>query len=109
MYIISNSRLQEDGSLSNASIQDKLPGTLQMAMDFTSLLGVEYLWTDILCIVQDDLVHVASQINSMAKIYSKCHLTLCVADGVDAESGLHGVPGMMLPITEYASRYPDFH
>ena len=83
--------LQSEGSLCERRSRDNLPGAIQRAMHFTSLLDVEFLWVDCLCIVQDDPIHAASQINSMASIYSNSYLTLCAADGVDAESGLLGI------------------
>ena len=83
--------LQGEGSLTNTKIRDHLPGTIQRAMYLTLSLDVDLLWVDCLCIVQDDPVHVASQIDSMASIYSRAYLTLCAADGIDAESGLRGI------------------
>ena len=83
--------LQREGSLRKTRTRDHLSGTIQRAMHLTSLLDVDFLWVDCLCIVQDDPVHAASQINSMASIYSNSYLTLCAADGVDAESGLLGI------------------
>ena len=83
--------LQSEGSLRETRTQNHLPGTIQRAMHFTSLLDVEFLWVDCLCIVQDDPIHAASQINSMANIYLNSYLTLCAADGVDAASGLLGI------------------
>ena len=82
--------LQSEGSLCERGIRDHLPGTIQRAMHFTSLLDVDFLWVDCLCIVQDDPIHAASQINSMASIYSNSYLTLCAADAIDAKSGLLG-------------------
>ena len=84
--------LQSEGSLRETKTRNSLSGTIQRAMHFTSLLDVDFLWVDCLCIVQDDPIHAASQINSMASIYSNSYLTLCAADGVDAESGLLGIP-----------------
>ena len=83
--------LQCEGSLRETRTRDHLPNTIHRAMHFTSLLDVDFLWVDSLCIVQDDPIHAASQINSMASIYSNSYLTLCAADGVDAESGLLGI------------------
>ncbi len=83
--------LKSEGSLGERRTQDRLPGTIQRAMHFTSLLDVDFLWVDCLCIVQDDPIHAASQIDSMGSIYSNSYLTLCAADGGDAESGLLGI------------------
>ena len=83
--------LQSEGSLRETRTRDHLPGTIKRAMHFTTLLDVDFLWVDCLCIVQDDPIHAASQINSMASIYSNSYLTLCAADGVDAGSGLLGI------------------
>lgn len=51
--------LRSEGSLSRLGIWERLPGTIQRAMQFVSLLGVDLLWVDRLCIVQDDPVHTA--------------------------------------------------
>ena len=83
--------LQSEGSLRETRTHEQLPGTIRRAIHFTSLLDVDFLWVDCLCIVQDDPIHAASQIDSMASIYSNSYLTLCAADGDDAESGLLGL------------------
>ena len=87
--------LRQKGSLQK--LYDLLPGTVQRAMQFASLLGIDFLWVDFICIVQDDPVHTATQIENMASIYSYSYLTLCAADGADANSGLRGIPQCSLP------------
>ena len=89
--------LRSEGSLSWPQIWERIPGTIQRAMKFASMLEVDLLWVDRLCIVQDDPVHTASQINSMASVYSNAYFTLCAADGTDANSGLQGIPGSSKP------------
>lgn len=89
--------LRSNGSLSWKDTGQYLPDTIQQAMKFTLQLGFDLLWVDSLCIVQDDPVHTAAQVNNMASIYSNSCLTLCAADGPDANSGLRGVPGCSQP------------
>ena len=89
--------MRSEGSLSCPRIWECLPGTIRRAMQFASLLEVDLLWVDRLCIVQDDPVHIGSQINSMANVYSHAYFTLCAADGSDAESGLRGIPNSSKP------------
>ena len=85
------------GSLSTTEIQDQLPNAIQRAMYFTSLLELELLWVDSLCIVQDDLSHSAAQIDNMANVYSNSYLTLYTANGIDAKSSIRGVPQCLEP------------
>ena len=89
--------LQSEGSMSTMEIRNQLPETITRAMHLTSLLGLDLLWVDSLCIVQDDPVHIAAQIDGMASIFSNSYLTLCAADGADANSGLCGVPECSQP------------
>ncbi|KAI1630199.1 heterokaryon incompatibility protein-domain-containing protein [Exophiala viscosa] len=83
--------LREKNSFSSPCVRNRLPGAIRRAMEFTRLLGVEFLWVDRLCIVQDDPVHATSQINSMGSIYSGSYLTLCASDGQDAATSLRGI------------------
>ena len=89
--------LRSNASLSQENTGQYLPGTIQRAMKFTLQLGFDLLWVDSLCIVQDDPFYTAAQINNMASIYSNSCLALCAADGLDANSGLRGVPECSQP------------
>ncbi|KAF2178693.1 HET-domain-containing protein, partial [Zopfia rhizophila CBS 207.26] len=54
----------------------KLPLTLKHVFDLTRALGVEYLWIDALCIIQDDKEDWATESQKMGPIYSDAYLTL---------------------------------
>jgi hypothetical protein len=83
--------LSQKGALSSSPWSQRLPGTIQDAIRLTSLLEVQYLWVDRLCIVQDDPVNKAEQLKSMASIYANSYVTAIAADGGDAEYGLRGI------------------
>lgn len=84
--------LKSKGGLS--SIKERLPGTVQRAMNFTSMLGLNLVWVDILCIVLDGPIR---QFDDMAAIYSNSCLTVCAGDGIDSNSGLRGIPECSQP------------
>ena len=57
-----------------------LPKTLQDAILLTRKLGLQFLWVDSLCIVQDDSDDKAKELSKMAEYYTKAHITICAAD-----------------------------
>lgn len=75
-------------------VWDKVPRTIQDAVDLCRELGERYLWIDSLCIVQDDPIMRGAQISRMDLIYQQAVLTLVAADGTHANAGIPGVqPG----------------
>ncbi|KAF2101301.1 hypothetical protein NA57DRAFT_53275 [Rhizodiscina lignyota] len=54
-------------------------------------LGLQYIWIDALCIVQDDEQDKQRQIKHMDLIYALASLTIVAASGSDCSIGLHGV------------------
>lgn len=69
-----------------------LTKTIKDAMAVCTKLGVQYLWVDRLCIVQDENdPHKMAQIQAMDSIYSLAYLTICALHGDDAEAGLVGL------------------
>lgn len=53
-----------------------LPQTIQDAIVTTRRLGLEYLWVDRICIVQDDRDDTRKELSAMARIYQGAFLTV---------------------------------
>ncbi len=76
--------------------------TVQDAMEVTKALGERFLWTDAICIVQDDPVEKEHLIANMDAVYAGAYLTIVAADGEDANSGLPGIrPGTRHPSKQF--------
>ena len=72
----------------------RLPRTIEDAMEAVRELGYRYLWTDALCIVQDDDEDKGFNVSRMDAIYNCAALTIAVASGEHADSG---IPGISVP------------
>jgi hypothetical protein len=71
-----------------------IPKTIMDAMTLVKELGLQYLWVDSICIVQDETDLKASAIREMHLIYNRSFLTIIAGDGNHADFGLPGVrPG----------------
>ena len=78
-------RLEEAKALNGYS----LPQTLTDSMDLTHALDIDYVWIDVLCILQDDPDDINRQISNVGRIYSNARFTI-IALGNDAHAGLPG-------------------
>lgn len=67
---------------------DQLPKTFQEAITFTRSLGLQYLWIDSLCIVQDDISDWNKEAANMAAIYQNSFITLAATDAANSREGL---------------------
>jgi hypothetical protein len=74
-----------------------LPRTIQDAISLTSMLSVQYIWIDSLCIIQDDSVDKETLITYMHMIYDRAFMTIVAAEGKDAHAGLPGVRPSLKP------------
>lgn len=61
-----------------------LPSTFQDAIEFALCLGLEYLWIDSLCIIQDDLRDWEEEAAKMAAYFSNACITLAASAAKDS-------------------------
>ncbi|THV48837.1 hypothetical protein BGAL_0225g00160 [Botrytis galanthina] len=65
-----------------------LPRTFRDAITITRRLGLQYLWIDSLCIVQNSLQDWQQESAKMGKIYSHAYCTIAAAAAINCEGGL---------------------
>ncbi|KAF2091809.1 HET-domain-containing protein, partial [Saccharata proteae CBS 121410] len=61
--------------------------TLQDAVAITRSLGIQYIWIDSLCIVQDDVSDWERESQQMADVYTNAFVTICAARGSSCHDG----------------------
>jgi Heterokaryon incompatibility protein (HET) len=66
---------------------DDLPRTIRDAIFTTRRLGLQYLWVDRICIIQDDREDTTRELSAMARIYQRSFLTLSAASAPSAIDG----------------------
>ncbi|KAF2877172.1 heterokaryon incompatibility protein-domain-containing protein, partial [Massariosphaeria phaeospora] len=71
--------------------EEGIPPTVTDAISLTEKLGLQYLWVDRFCIVQDDYNTKDHQIQNMASVYANAYLTIVAGVG-NASGPLEGVP-----------------
>jgi hypothetical protein len=74
-----------------SSIEQLLPLTIRHAIHLVSMIGIQYLWVDSLCIDQSDPKEVESQVSRMDVFYESAALTVIAAAGEDSAAGLPGI------------------
>ncbi|KAN0093531.1 HET domain containing protein [Hyaloscypha variabilis] len=67
---------------------ESIPDTFKHAIQITRKLGVQFLWIDSLCIVQDDNLDWEEESSKMASIYRNSYLTLCATQAPSDDDGL---------------------
>ncbi|KAH7366605.1 heterokaryon incompatibility protein-domain-containing protein [Pyrenochaeta sp. MPI-SDFR-AT-0127] len=80
-----------------------LPKTFTDAIEITRRLGIQYLWIDCLCILQDDARDWEREASVMGTLYQNSYLTISAANSTDSKTGCF--PGRMdTPYQSSASR-----
>lgn len=70
---------------------DKLSLTFQHAAAFTLSLGIQFLWIDSICIIQEDEEDWKREAGKMFAVYKNSYLTLAALAGRDSTSGLRNM------------------
>jgi hypothetical protein len=65
-----------------------LPTTFLHAVEATRRLGLDYLWIDSLCIIQDSSKDWENESSLMSKVYSGCYVNLAATHAEDSSGGL---------------------
>ncbi|PIA99282.1 hypothetical protein CB0940_02932 [Cercospora beticola] len=66
-----------------------LTRTFQDAVDFTRRLGIDYIWIDSMCIVQNDTEDWLREASMMFSVYGNAHVTLVGVHAGDGSVGLY--------------------
>ncbi|KAH8595100.1 heterokaryon incompatibility protein-domain-containing protein [Bisporella sp. PMI_857] len=66
---------------------DDLPPTLRDAVLTTHKLGLQYLWVDALCIIQDDERDKSSEIDIMSHVYTSAVVTIAASRAKSVQEG----------------------
>ncbi|KAL5592689.1 hypothetical protein FOBRF1_013715 [Fusarium oxysporum] len=64
-----------------------LPKTIQDAVKVTRALGLEYIWVDVLCIVQDDPEDMNEEMSHMGRIYQNAAVTISASRASHSNEG----------------------
>jgi hypothetical protein len=72
-------------------VLEEISLTVQDAILAVRGLGERYLWTDAICIIQDDPMDKAELVKDMDIVYARAVLTIVAAEGKHANSGLPSV------------------
>ncbi|KAF5585612.1 uncharacterized protein FSUBG_12387 [Fusarium subglutinans] len=64
-----------------------LPKTIQNLIEVTRQIGLEYLWLDAFCIIQDDEDDAHHQVNSMSEFYKQADILISAASASDGDEG----------------------
>ncbi|KAK1776415.1 heterokaryon incompatibility protein-domain-containing protein [Copromyces sp. CBS 386.78] len=73
------------------SLVGKVSQTILDAIHLTEQLGLNYLWVDALCIIQDSEDDKVMQLGNMANVYAHSLFTIIAAAGDDSNFGLPGI------------------
>ena len=66
---------------------EDLPGTLRDAVLVCRAIGIQWLWVDVLCIIQDDPQDKLEQVKTMGEVFRSATLTIIAAFSLGSDEG----------------------
>ncbi|EHK39455.1 hypothetical protein TRIATDRAFT_182378, partial [Trichoderma atroviride IMI 206040] len=87
---------------------DSLPKSFQHAVDVTRLLGVQYLWIDSLCIIQEDKQDWELEAAKMEDIFSSAYCTIAACSAASSLDGFLGKRNSKISFKLQTSRGPRY-
>jgi hypothetical protein len=83
----------------------QFPKTFQHAIEVTRHLGIDHIWIDSCCIIQDSLDDWRTESGNVGAIYAGSRLNLAATDSSDSSGGLfrNREPGSLSPCKIYAT------
>jgi Heterokaryon incompatibility protein (HET) len=78
-----------------------LPPVIRDSIDLVRRLGMQYIWIDSLCIVQDSPRSWNLNARAMDLVYGNAKLTICAADGHDSSTGLKAMHAKEYDVCQY--------
>ena len=94
LYSNMESLMRKDGLL---EVLHELPQTITDAIEVVKAMGERYLWTDALCILQENTEESLEQISYMDRVFSGAVCTIVAAQGATANSGIEGIRQHYVP------------
>ncbi|CAF9941764.1 hypothetical protein IMSHALPRED_002885 [Imshaugia aleurites] len=94
LYSNMESLMRKNGLL---EVVHALPQTITDAIEVVKGMGERYLWTDALCILQENTKEALEQISYMDRVYSGAICTIVAAQGATANSGIEGIRQHYVP------------
>ena len=94
LYSNMESLMRKNGLL---EVVSALPQTITDAIEVVKGMGERYLWTDALCILQENTKEALAQISYMDRVYSGAICTIVAAQGATANSGIEGIRQHYVP------------
>ncbi|KAI0803522.1 heterokaryon incompatibility protein-domain-containing protein [Xylaria sp. FL0064] len=96
------------GPMADCIPWDSIPRLYQQSIEVTRLLGIDYIWIDTLCIVQDDAEDWQREAGKMKSVYGNSYLNIAANQAVDSSGDLFTSSslGVEYPACK-VPRYPD--